>query len=67
MQQSLYSDKGAELLARSYANVLKQVADAGSELNVSRMDKWDADDVKKALSLGRGKNSDQTCDPQLTM
>lgn len=55
VQQSLYSEKGAELLARSYANVLKQVADVGSDLNVSRMDKWDADDIKKALSLGRGK------------
>ena len=54
VQHALYSEKGAKLLARSYANVLKQVTDKGSELNVSRMNKWDANDVQIASSIGRG-------------
>lgn len=56
-QKSLYSEQAAELLARSYANVLKQVADSGSELNTSCIDKWDPVDVRAALSLGRGKQN----------
>ncbi|KAF1957271.1 hypothetical protein CC80DRAFT_592570 [Byssothecium circinans] len=54
VQKALYSKDAAELLARSYANVLKQVADKGSDINTSRLEKWDARDVRTALTLGKG-------------
>ncbi|KAH8726360.1 hypothetical protein GQ44DRAFT_613908 [Phaeosphaeriaceae sp. PMI808] len=55
VQQELYSEKGAELLARSYANVLQQVADAGPDLNTGRLEKWNPEDVQTALAVGKGR------------
>ncbi|KAH7062709.1 hypothetical protein BKA63DRAFT_573005 [Paraphoma chrysanthemicola] len=54
VQQALYSKDGAELLCRSFANVLKQVADKGSDLNTSCVEKWNAQDIRTALALGKG-------------
>jgi hybrid polyketide synthase/nonribosomal peptide synthetase ACE1 len=55
VQKALYSEKGAELLCRSYANILKQVVDKGSHFNTSRMEKWNAQDVHTALAIGKGR------------
>nr|QCQ29632.1 polyketide synthase-nonribosomal peptide synthase [Alternaria oxytropis] len=66
VQQALYSEKGAELLCRSYANVLKQVADKGSELNTSRMEKWNVQDVHNALTIGKGPKMPLEWPPTIT-
>ncbi|KAE8858945.1 hypothetical protein PTNB73_08425 [Pyrenophora teres f. teres] len=66
VQQALYSERGAELLCHSYANVLKQVADKGSDLNTSRMDKWNAQDVQTALTLGKGPKMSLEWPPTIT-
>ncbi|KAF2682692.1 hypothetical protein K458DRAFT_453848 [Lentithecium fluviatile CBS 122367] len=54
VQQALYTAKGAELLASTYANILKQVADVGPDLNTSRVEKWNPDDIRTALALSKG-------------
>lgn len=54
VQKSLYDQEGAELLARSYAEVLKEVARRGERIGVDRVPRWDEGDVKKALEIGKG-------------
>ncbi len=54
VQKSLYDKEGAELLARSYVAVLKEVTRRGERIGVDRIPKWDDGDVKKALDIGKG-------------
>ena len=56
VQTALYDASAAELLVRSYANILKQVAKMGDKFSVQGLGKWDDQDVKKALDVGKGKN-----------
>jgi hybrid polyketide synthase/nonribosomal peptide synthetase ACE1 len=54
VQKTLYDQEGAELLARSYVAVLKEVARRGERIGVDRIPRWDEGDVKKALEIGKG-------------
>lgn len=54
VQKSLYDKEGAELLARSYVALLKEVTRRGERVGVDRIPKWDEGDVKKALEIGKG-------------
>ncbi|KAL6903335.1 BcPKS5, polyketide synthase [Trichoderma evansii] len=52
MQGALYSKEATNLFLRSYVNVLREVVKQGGD--ISKVDKWDKADVKKALELGKG-------------
>ncbi|RDL30421.1 uncharacterized protein BP5553_10299 [Venustampulla echinocandica] len=56
VQKSLYDQEAAELLARSYAAVLREVARRGERIGVDRLPRWDEGDVKKALEIGKGSD-----------
>ena len=54
VQKALYGQEGAELLARSYAAVLKEVTRRGERIGLDRLPRWDERDVKKAVAIGNG-------------
>jgi len=54
VQKALYDQEGAELLVRSYAAILKEVARRGERIGVDRLPRWDEGDVKKAVEIGKG-------------
>jgi hybrid polyketide synthase/nonribosomal peptide synthetase ACE1 len=54
VQKALYDAAGADLLVKSYFNILKQIATKGAKLPVKELAKWDAETVKKGLAVGNG-------------
>ncbi|KAL2167663.1 hypothetical protein VTG60DRAFT_964 [Thermothelomyces hinnuleus] len=54
VQQALYDEDAAHLLARSFANAVKQLANKGDALATDKLEKWDKTDVDKALKIGNG-------------
>lgn len=54
VQKALYDVEAAELLVRSYANVLREVARQGNRVKLDGLQRWDKEDVKSALEIGKG-------------
>ncbi|KAL2198349.1 BcPKS5, polyketide synthase [Corynascus similis CBS 632.67] len=54
VQRALYDEDAAELLVRSFANAVKQLAKQGDAMPTDQLDKWDKTDVEKALEIGNG-------------
>ncbi|KAK3299484.1 BcPKS5, polyketide synthase [Chaetomium fimeti] len=52
VQQSLYDADAAELLVRSFANAVKEFAAKGDAMETNQLQKWDKQDVEKALEIG---------------
>ncbi|KAJ5592065.1 hypothetical protein N7537_008969 [Penicillium hordei] len=56
VQKALYDQNAAELLLNSYVNLLSQAAKQGDRIEVGKLDKWDQDDIRKALDIGQGSD-----------
>ncbi|KAN0111044.1 Bcpks5 [Hyaloscypha variabilis] len=54
VQKALYDQAAAELLLNSYMNILRQVTEQGERTDLTKLDKWNDEDVQKALAIGRG-------------
>ncbi|KAI1293954.1 BcPKS5, polyketide synthase [Xylaria venustula] len=55
MQGALYSREASEIFLRSYVNLLRNVLKhGGDKLAVTELEKWDKNDVKQGVELGKG-------------
>ena len=54
LQEVLYSQESAELLLRSFVNVLEIFAAATPAMTVDQVPRWHPDDIERALSVGKG-------------
>lgn len=55
MQASLYKAEGAELLLRSFVNLLENVVRAGDGTDMKQLPRWSNLDMAKAIQIGHGQ------------
>jgi hybrid polyketide synthase/nonribosomal peptide synthetase ACE1 len=54
VQRALYDADAAELLVRSFAHAVRELAKEGDSMATETLGKWDKVDVEKALEIGNG-------------